>query len=394
MHCVPDYIHDEASCRLLIELGDTVLGVEVFSQRINPLLLQEIFQTQWLPFSNNNNKKKRKEKPTGRWHARNTYVTQTDSSKIFKHGYVTQTDSSRIFKHGPGRLLLSIKRRSIWNLSFYLSSNSLASFLSQTSNLVHSSLHLVTQVYQLRGPELLRSKNQVFTSKWSECMMFYTHDVAARFVITARFVTKVTKRAATPAHFVTNEVVTNRAGIATFSSHFDISTCDIVCVTCVCVCVCVCARARARVRACVRACVRVWERGTHTHTQNECVRQNEREKGEGERDTQETTKDRRRDRQTDRQTEMEREGDTEKVTEREKQRQTQRNRDRHTERHRESDSERERERVREGERARINMLGTYYATKCTRRCMEWNITPKVSPRLPFISSNHTSYSIK
>ena len=37
--------------------------------------------------------------------------------------------------------------------------------------------------------------------------------VRARFITTARFVTKVTKRAAMPARFVTNEVVTNRAGI-------------------------------------------------------------------------------------------------------------------------------------------------------------------------------------
>ena len=55
-----------------------MLGDKVFSQRIDPLLLQEIFQTL---FSNNNNKKKRKEKPTGRWRAR---ITQTDSSRIFK----------------------------------------------------------------------------------------------------------------------------------------------------------------------------------------------------------------------------------------------------------------------------------------------------------------------
>ena len=41
-----------------------------------------------------------------------------------------------------------------------------------------------------------------------------------------------------------------------------------------------------------------------------------------------------------------------------------------------------------------NMLGTHYATKCTRRCMEWNITPKVCERLPSVSSNHTSHSIK
>jgi len=42
--------------------------------------------------------------------------------------------------------------------------------------------------------------------------------VAARFVTTARFITKVTKRAAMPACFVTNEVVTNRADIAPFFS--------------------------------------------------------------------------------------------------------------------------------------------------------------------------------
>ena len=40
----------------------------------------------------------------------------------------------------------------------------------------------------------------------------------ARFVTTTRFVTKVTKRAAMPARFVTNEEVTNRAGIAAFFS--------------------------------------------------------------------------------------------------------------------------------------------------------------------------------
>ena len=36
-----------------------------------------------------------------------------------------------------------------------------------------------------------------------------------------------------------------------------------------------------------------------------------------------------------------------------------------------------REKESEGGRERgKNMLGTHYATKCTRRCMEWNITPK------------------
>ena len=78
-------IVDEANCRLLIMLGDglrcKVLGDEFFSQRIDPMLLQKIFQT---PFSNNNNKKKEKVKPTGRWHDRNTHVTQTGSSRVFK----------------------------------------------------------------------------------------------------------------------------------------------------------------------------------------------------------------------------------------------------------------------------------------------------------------------
>ena len=59
-----------------------MLGEEFFSQRMDSMLLQEIFQR---PFSSNNdNKKKRKEKPTGRWHARNTHVTQIVSYRIFK----------------------------------------------------------------------------------------------------------------------------------------------------------------------------------------------------------------------------------------------------------------------------------------------------------------------
>ena len=45
----------------------------------------------------------------------------------------------------------------------------------------------------------------------------------------------MTKRAPMPSRFVTNDVVTNRAGIAPFLSHLGISTCDIVSVTCVCV---------------------------------------------------------------------------------------------------------------------------------------------------------------
>ena len=52
-----------------------------FSQRIDPLLLQEIFQTL---FSNNNNNKKKKKKTTSWWHARNTHIMQAGSSRIFK----------------------------------------------------------------------------------------------------------------------------------------------------------------------------------------------------------------------------------------------------------------------------------------------------------------------
>ena len=48
----------------------------------------------------------------------------------------------------------------------------------------------------------------------------------------ARFVTNVTKHAVMPACFITNEVVTNHAGITPFF-HLDISTSHIVCV-CVC----------------------------------------------------------------------------------------------------------------------------------------------------------------
>ena len=61
----------------------------------------------------------------------------------------------------------------------------------------------------------------------------------ARFVTTARFVTKVTKRAAIHARFVTNEVVTNRAGIVPFLSLG--YQCIVRACMRACVCVCVCA---------------------------------------------------------------------------------------------------------------------------------------------------------
>ena len=68
--------------------------------------------------------------------------------------------------------------------------------------------------------------------------------VAERFVTTARFVTKVTKRAAMPARFVTNEVVTNRAGIAPFSLIWI----SVHVTLCVCVCVRACVHQRERLK--------------------------------------------------------------------------------------------------------------------------------------------------
>ena len=56
----------------------TMLNDEVLSQRIDPILSQEIFQT---PVSNNNNKKKRK---TYRPLTRQTHTRYADSNRIFK----------------------------------------------------------------------------------------------------------------------------------------------------------------------------------------------------------------------------------------------------------------------------------------------------------------------
>ena len=74
---------------------------------------------------------KRKEKPTGRWHAGNTHLRK-------------QVVLSRIFKRMVPIDYSINQKRSIRNLFFYLYSNSFAIFLSQTSNLVHRSLHLST----------------------------------------------------------------------------------------------------------------------------------------------------------------------------------------------------------------------------------------------------------
>ena len=67
-----------------------------------------------------------------------------------------------------------------------------------------------------------------------------------------------TKRAVMSACFVTNEVVTNCAGIEPFF-HVDISTSDIVCV-------------------CARACVRTSKTERQTEKKREKVREPERER--------------------------------------------------------------------------------------------------------------------
>ena len=77
---------------------------------------------------------KRKEKPTGQWQARNRHLLkQVVLSKLVESLNVWFRWTTPINQ-----------KRSIRNLFFYLSSNSFASFLSQTSNLVHRSLHLST----------------------------------------------------------------------------------------------------------------------------------------------------------------------------------------------------------------------------------------------------------
>ena len=75
--------------------------VTIFCQRINPMLLQEIFQT---PFSNNNNNEKK----------RKIYRSVARQ----KHTLRKQVVLSRIFKHGAGRLLLSTKKEVSGTFSF------------------------------------------------------------------------------------------------------------------------------------------------------------------------------------------------------------------------------------------------------------------------------------
>ena len=77
--------------------------------------------------NNNNNEKKRK-----------TY-------QPLAHALTKQVELSRKFKRMVSvNYTCQSKKRSIRNPFFYLSSNSFAGFLSQTSTYVHSSLHLTT----------------------------------------------------------------------------------------------------------------------------------------------------------------------------------------------------------------------------------------------------------
>ena len=78
---------------------------------------------------------KRKEKSTGRWHTRNTHVRkQVVLSRIFKRMVPVDYSYQSKKKYQEPLLLLFT-----WPVTA-----SFASFLSQTSNLVHRSLHLST----------------------------------------------------------------------------------------------------------------------------------------------------------------------------------------------------------------------------------------------------------
>ena len=100
---------------------------------------------------------KRKGKPTGWWHTRNTHLCkQVILSRIFKH---------MVLVHYP------YQSQSIGNLFFYLSSNSFASFLSQTSNLVHCSLHLFTWSPRFTSHDLyLRCQSP---ASWAKCSFYF-----------------------------------------------------------------------------------------------------------------------------------------------------------------------------------------------------------------------------
>ena len=120
-------VDETCSCRLLRMLGDgprcKVLGDNSFSAYWSDatpgnILVTIIIIMKW------------KEKPTGRWQARNTHLRK-------------QVVLSRIFKRMVPVDYYQSKKK-YRNLFFYLYSNSFASFLLQTSNFVHRSLHLST----------------------------------------------------------------------------------------------------------------------------------------------------------------------------------------------------------------------------------------------------------
>ena len=139
-------------------------------------------------------------------------------------------------------------------------------------------------------------------------------------------------------------------------------------------------------RACVRGCgggVQKIEKGRAKVREKVIARVRERKEGERHTVKNERQKEKT---ETDRQTPRDRDRHTDGETERE--------RDRAPASKRERKRESECQRDREGERAKKYVLSTYYATKCTKCCMELNIIPKVSPRLPAISSTTTSHSIK
>ena len=80
---------------------------------------------------------------------------------------------------------------------------------------MHWSIYVLIQivfraVYASNGSVILLDNVHLQSSELAKCQ---DCPVATRFVTTARFVTRVTKRAAMPARFLTKEVVANRAGI-------------------------------------------------------------------------------------------------------------------------------------------------------------------------------------
>ena len=122
-------VDETRSCRLLIQLDDgprCEVLVTLFFQRIDPMLLHKIFQTPFF-FSDNNDNIKTK-----------TTTTTTQKRQKLTHMQIVVVAVEYLDYSCRN------EKRSIRNFSFYVSSNIFASFLSQTSKIVHSSLHLST----------------------------------------------------------------------------------------------------------------------------------------------------------------------------------------------------------------------------------------------------------